>query len=108
MKLHFVQGKDGPIVWAHKSQRATIGRTVSVMGILPFLFLLMFPYATFFYLAVLNLALDIYRTKKRVLRWADVFRRFRFVINGGYWYVASKQRVRHGKWAWDEMKGRRY
>ncbi|WP_018405558.1 hypothetical protein [Marinobacter gelidimuriae] len=108
MKLHLVHGEDGPIIWAHKSQRATVGRTVSVMGVIPFLFLLMFPYATFFYLSVINLALDIYRTKKRVLRWADVFRRFRFFINGGYWYVQSKQRVRHGKWAWDDLKGRRY
>lgn len=108
MKLNFAEYEGGPIIWAHKSQRATVGRTVSVIGVLPFLFLLMFPYAIFFYLALINLVLDVYRTKKRVLRWSDILRRFRFFMNGGYWYVSSKHKLRHRKWAWDDLRGRRY
>jgi hypothetical protein len=108
MKVSFIEHEGSPIIWAHKSQRATVGRMVSVLGVLPFLFLLMFPYAIFFYAALLNLALDIYRTRKRVLRWSDILRRFRFFINGGYWYVSSRQKLRQKMWAWDDMPGRRY
>lgn len=108
MKLNLVETEVGPINWAQKSQRATVGGFVSVMGVLPFLFLLMFPYAIFLQLALLNLGLDIYRTKKRAARWADILRRFRVVLNGGYWRVRSAHKVRQTKWAWDHLKGQRY
>ena len=108
MKLHLVETSSGPVIWAHKSQRATVGGFVSVVGVLPFLFLLMFPYAIFFQIALANLALDIYRTKKRANRWSDILRRFRVVLNGGYWRVRSAHKVRQTKWAWDHFKGQRY
>lgn len=108
MKLHLVESEYGPIIWSQKSQKATVGGFVSVVGVIPFLFLLMFPYAFFFQLALLNFGLDIYRTKKRANRWVDIIRRFRFLINGGYWRVTSRQKIRHGKWTWDHFKGQRY
>ncbi|OLF81999.1 hypothetical protein AWH63_10695 [Marinobacter sp. C18] len=112
MKLHLVEQTTkygtGPIIWAHKSQRATLGNFVSVMGVLPFFFLLMFPYAIFFQIALVNLVLDIYRTRKRAYRWADITRRFRFVMNAGYWRVETKNRLRQRKWAWDHFKGVRH
>lgn len=108
MKLHLVETEHGPIIWSQKSQKATVGGFVSVMGVLPFMFLLMFPYAFFFQLALLNFVLDIYRTKKRANRWVDILRRFRFLINGGYWRVVSAQKIRHAKWTWDHFKGQRY
>lgn len=113
MKLHLVEytdkhGNTGPIIWAHKSQRASVGGVVSIVGILPFAFLLLFPYAIFFQLAVVNLVLDIYRTRKRAYRWADITRRFRFVINGGYWRVQRAHALRQTKWAWDHFKGVRH
>ncbi len=108
MKLHLVETGNGPIIWAQKSQRATVGGVFSVMGVLPFLFLLMFPYAFFFQVALINLVLDIYRTRKRAHRWADIVRRFRVLMNGGYWRVRSAHKNRQTKWAWDHFKGRRY
>jgi len=109
MKLHLVTKPNGdPIIWSHKSQKATVGGFVSVLGILPFLFLLVFPYGTVFYFAIVNFGLDIYRNKKRAYRWADIIRRFRFALNGGYWRVHSQHQVRLLKWSWDHFKGRRY
>lgn len=108
MKLHLVEGDYGPVIWSQKSQKATVGGVVGVTGVLPFLFLVMFPYAMFFQIALLNFVLDIYRTKKRANRWVDLIRRFRFLLNGGYWRVMSAQKVRQKKWAWDHFKGRRY
>ena len=112
MKLHLVEYTDkfgtGPIVWAHKSQRASVAGVVSVMGILPFFFLLMFPYAVVFQFAMVNLVLDIYRTKKRAYRWADITRRFRFMLNGGYWRVQTRHKLRQTKWAWDHFEYNRH
>lgn len=113
MKLHLIEATDaygntGPIVWSHMSQRASVMGTVSVMGVLPFLFLLMFPYAIFFQLASINLFLDIYRIRKRAYRWADITRRIRFTINGGIWRVQTRHRLRQTKWAWDHFKGVRH
>ncbi|KXS55155.1 MAG: Uncharacterized protein AWU57_501 [Marinobacter sp. T13-3] len=108
MKLHFVEHKGDPIIWAYKSQKATLGGFVSVTGILPFLFLPVFPYGTIFQLALLNFFLDIYRTRKRANRWADVIRRIRFVLNAGYWKVQSGHYSRQLKWTWDHFRGQRY
>jgi len=112
MKLHLIehttQFGTGPIIWAHKSQRATVGSFISILGILPFFFLLMFPYAIFVQIAVINLALDIYKTRKRAYRWADITRRFRFILNGGYWRVQTDHKLRQTKWAWDHFKGVRH
>lgn len=108
MKLHLVHVDGDPVIWAHKSQKATLGGFVSVMGILPFAFLVIFPYGFVFQIAIVNFGLDIYRTRKRANRWVDILRRFRFVINGGYWKVQSPQALRQRKWAWDHLRGRRY
>lgn len=108
MKLHLIQHNGEPIIWAHKSQKATLGGFVSVTGILPFLFLPIFPYGFLFKLALLNFFLDIYRTRKRANRWADIIRRGRFLLNGGYWRVQRPHRNRQAKWAWDHFKGQRY
>ena len=109
MKLHLVKkGNGDPIIWAHKSQRASVGNFFSIMGVLPFLFLTVFPYGTVLNLCLLNFALDIYRMRKRAYRWADITRRFRFLFNGGYWRLHSKHQVRLRKWSWDHFKGRRY
>lgn len=108
MKLHLIQDGGDPIIWAHKSQKATLGNFVSVMGILPFLFLVVFPYSIVFQVAIINFALDIYRTRKRANRWVDILRRFRILINGGYWKVQTVHSHRQRKWSWDHMRGRRY
>jgi len=108
MKLHLIHVDGEPVIWAHKSQKATLGGFVSVMGILPFVFLLVFPYGTVFQLAAINFALDVYRTRKRANRWVDILRRFRFLINGGYWKVSTTHKHRQTKWAWDHVRGRRY
>ncbi|ARM86203.1 hypothetical protein MARSALSMR5_04183 (plasmid) [Marinobacter salarius] len=109
MKLHLVKNRNGdPIIWTHKSQKATVAGFVSVIGVVPFLFLFVFPYASVLWFAVVNFVLDIYRNKKRAYRWADIIRRFRFALNGGYWRVISQHQVRLQKWGFDHFKGRRY
>lgn len=113
MKLHLIEhtdgyGNTGPIIWSQMGQRASLGGFVSIMGILPFVFLLMFPYAIFFQVAMVNFVLDIYRIRKRAYRWADITRRFRFTITGGYWKVQTRHRLRQTKWAWDHHKGVRH
>jgi hypothetical protein len=108
MKLHLVEIDGDPVVWAQKSQRATVAGFVSVTGILPFFFLVIFPYAFVFQLALINFCLDIYKTKKRANRWVDITRRMRMVITGGYWRVESAHFLRQKKWAWDHFRGRRY
>lgn len=106
MKLHLVKDRNGdPIVWAHKSVPATVAGKVSVMGLLPFLLLPIMPYSWVFWPAVINLILDIYKTKKRASRWADIIRRFRFMLNGGYWYVHTRHFNRQNRRLWDEYKG---
>jgi len=93
MKLGLVEHDGLPIRWADKSMVATIGGVVSVKGVLPFMLILMFPYTSMVVVAFINLGLDIYRTKKQANRWADIFRRLRFVLNGGYWRVQPARRV---------------
>jgi len=105
MKLHLVQDANGdPIVWSHKSVPATLGGKVSVMGILPFILLLIMPYSWVFWPVLTNFVLDIYKTHKRANRWADIIRRFRFPLNGGYWYVQSHHQGRQTRRLWDEFK----
>lgn len=108
MKLHLIKVDGDPIIWAHKSQKATVANFVSIMGILPFVFLLVFPYGIVFQCALINFGLDIYRTRKRANRWVDMLRRFRFMLNGGHWKVQSRQKLRQRMWAWDHTRGRRY
>jgi hypothetical protein len=74
-------------------------------GVLPFALLLIFPYAPVFKLVLLNLALDIYRTRKRASRWGDLLRRYRYTITAGYWRTQSRHRLRQTMRAWDNFKG---
>lgn len=98
MNLHLVQTPEGePIKWAHRSQLATVAGVFSVFGVMPFLLLLMMPYMWLFVPLVLNFTLDIIKIRLRVVRWQDVARRLRFVFNGGYWYVTTRNRLRHAR-----------
>jgi len=108
MKLHLVEVDGNPIIWANKSQRATVAGFVSVTGVIPFLFLVIFPYGIVVKIAFINFFLDIYKTKKRANRWVDIIRRARILMNGGYWKVESAHFLRQKKWAWDHLRGRRY
>lgn len=108
MKLSIVTIDGEGITWANKSKPATLMGKISVMGILPFMACALAPYAIVFYIALTNFLLDIYKQKVRALRWADVFRRYRTILNGGYWYCHSKQYVRQTKRSWDHFKGIRH
>lgn len=108
MKLNLIHVDGEPIIWAHKSQIATVGGFVSVMGILPFIFLVVFPYAFVFQVAIINFGLDIYRTRKGARRWVDITRRLSFVVSGGFWRTETSLRQKQRMWAWDHFRGRRH
>lgn len=105
MKLPQLEVDGETIIWAHKSQRATVAGVVSLLGVLPLLILVLAPYATVFYLVVANLVLDIYRTKKRAARWTDLLRKLRLLLTAGYWRLQSRHRTRQSKRTWNEFKG---
>jgi hypothetical protein len=108
VKLSLIEIDGEPIVWANKSKPATLMGKVSVMGVLPFVAIVLAPYAIVFYIALTNFLLDIYKQRVRALRWADVFRRYRTLLNGGYWYCQSRHQVRQTKRSWDHFKGIRH
>ncbi|TBW57456.1 hypothetical protein EZI54_07290 [Marinobacter halodurans] len=98
MHLSLVTGSQGePIVWAHRSQPATVLGVLSVFGVAPFLFWLMFPYGSVFFILMANLILDVIKIRMRVVRWTDLLRRIRFFVNAGYWKITSRNRLRQAR-----------
>lgn len=108
MKLSLILIDNEPVVWANKSKPASIAGKVSVMGVLPFCLLLFMPYSTVFWATLTNFLLDIYKHQVGALRWADVFRGYRTIFNGGYWHPHSTHFVRQTKRSWDHFKGIRH
>lgn len=105
MKLPQLTQDGQPIIWAHKTQRATVMGLAGLTGVLPLALLLIFPYSAVFKLVMLNLVVDIYRTRKKASRWGDIFRKFRWTITAGYWRTQSRHRLRQTMRVWDNFKG---
>ena len=94
MKLHLIKIDKETIIWANHTKKATFGKFIEIKVGGPFVLLLQFPYFEVFVILMINLSLNLIRNYMRANRWKDLIRPFRYVLNGGYWTVTSKQKIR--------------